>query len=834
MDDKKHESKTSQLADEALKESAAHKTDIIYQAVPRDLSQVDKERLSPWRVRFDVLAEPNVSFGCEIFGDVVFGRGGDSPDLLDLEDYDAVALGVSRRHAQLRMTAGKLFVVDLESTNGTRRNGHSIGVNTPYQVMNGDILSLGALQMAVQIIEQPETEVTALHKKADLADALAQVTKAITSQLELDKVLEHVVDGVMSITSADEALVWLVDEQTNEILLKSYRGIANQNIQKMRLSTESLVGQVIHTGQPIREHREEGGGLIKIKTGYLAEALLLLPITVGNVTFGVLGAVQRRSKRSFSERDEMLLLTIAEFAAVAVQNARLFQATDRELAQRVRQQTAVNTLSSAVNASLDLDVVHDVLIQQLQRYLPAQEIILWLVDEESGGVFPYHKAEKQAEQLIDGTAGQVTRIIREVIQSGEPRISTFDKTRQNGGSDEEETAGEIQTNTMACLPLIVKDRVVGVLSLFNKKHGVFSKDDLARLQGFAHPVATAIQNASLYSELLQERAIVDATVEALPQPVIIVGQRGKLHIANKAANRLLETSMSQLFEGISQGVGKTIEMTIDKNIYLATVEHSPTVGTITVMHDITYLKQLEAARLEFVQALTHDLKSPVSSIKAYTELIALAEKLSEKGQLYLTRIENAAKNVLALINQLLDIALLTEKPEKYHHPCNVTALMGQAIQAVEGNALAKSVTIATKVVGDRYSIRGEPSRLSRSIQNLLDNAIRHAPEDSQILATLIYGDEGITLSIRDDGPGIPPDELPDLFKKYYRGQRSDSRTGHGLGLMIVDTTVRSHGGAVSAANVEGHGAEFTITLPVSLRVKPGLDEALQRPGAERF
>jgi len=822
MDTKNHEPKTSQLADDALRESVTAQADIVYQAVPRDLSQADKERLSPWRVRFDVLSDPNVSFGCEIYGDVIFGRRVDSPDLIDLEEYDAVDLGVSRRHAQLRWTEGKLFIVDLESTNGTRRNGHSIGVNTPYQVMNGDILSFGALQMAVQIIEQPETEVTALHKKADLADALAQVTKAITSQLELEKVLEHVVDGVMAITSADEALVWLVDEQTNELHLKTYRGIENENIQKMRLSTESLVGRVIHTGQPLREHREEGGSLIKIKTGYLAEALLLLPITVGNVTFGVLGAVQRRSKRSFSERDEMLLLTIAEFAAVAVQNARLFQATDRELAQRVKQQSAVNALSSAINASLDLDVVYDVLVQQIHRYLPVQDVILWMAGEENGGIYPYPKAEERAEQLLDGTAGQVTKVIREIIRTGEPRISEFTRTSQDG---ERATAGETQTNSMACIPLIVKDEVVGVLSLFNKEHGAFTKDDLARLQGFAHPVATAIQNAGLYSELLQERAIVDATVEALPQPVIIVGQRGKLHIANKAANRLLETSMSQLFEGISQGVGKTIEMTINNETYLATVEHSPAVGTITVMQDITYLKQLEAARLEFVHALTHDLKSPVSSIKAYTELIALAEKLSEKGQLYLNRIENAATNVLALINQLLDIALLTEKPEKYHHPCDLTVLIGQAIQTVEGNALAKSVNIATKVVGDRYSIRGEPSRLLRSIQNLLDNAVSHAPEGSQVLTTLIYGEEGVTLSVRDDGPGIPPEEVSQLFKKYYRGQRSDSRSGHGLGLMIVDTTIRSHGGAVSAANVEGHGAEFTITLPVSLRVKPGADEA---------
>jgi signal transduction histidine kinase len=831
MNTESSEGHTNRLTGEVLKELGLH-PQIDYQAMPANLPRDKRDARLRWRVRFALVSNPAIAFGYDIFGDVVLGRGNGDPALIDLDRYNAVKFGVSRRHARLHPTPGRLFIFDLNSTNGTRRNGHSIGVNTPYHLMDGDLLALGALQFTVNIVHRPETETGVLHQKADLADVLAQTTKAITSQLELSKVLEQVVEGAMTLTSADETLVWLVDEQTNEIQLKAYRGADEERIRQLHLTADSLVGKVIHSGRAVRESQGQPSDRIKIQTGYLAEALLLLPITLGSVTFGVLGAVQVKTRRHFSQRDEHLLTSIAELAAITVQNTRLFQATDRELARRVQQLAALNELSQTVTSSLDLEVVHDVLVEQIRKYWSLEGVALWLVDAEGHTAKPYTKNGKLASDGGWRISEQVHGAINEVVRSGAPVATDVDDIAPAKGAEsttqsDEKDPGEKQSGsgeppfTAACLPLLVKNEVVGVLALLRRREqGKFSSDDMLRLQAFAHPVATAIQNANLYFEARHERAIVDATANTLPQPLLILDQRGKLIVANEAANRLLEKRMSEVFQGITNSVGKTIEVDIDKGTYLATTEHSEEVGTITVMQDITYMKQLEDARLEFVHALSHDLKSPLNSIRAYSELLNVTEKLSDTGRTYVDGINNAVMNATTLINQLLDIALLTEAPTSYHRPCDLIDTLSKALNAVEGAALAKSIKIRLKVDGKRYRIRGDANRLARSFQNLLDNAIKYGPDDSQVLVTLDYASEMIRISVLDEGPGISAEDIPHLFERFYRGrQRSKGGLGHGLGLVLVDATARAHGGEALVENVEGHGARFTICLPSSLRVK---------------
>jgi signal transduction histidine kinase len=232
------------------------------------------------------------------------------------------------------------------------------------------------------------------------------------------------------------------------------------------------------------------------------------------------------------------------------------------------------------------------------------------------------------------------------------------------------------------------------------------------------------------------------------------------------------------------------------------------------------MKQLEDARLEFVHALSHDLKSPLTSIRAYAELLNVTEKLSETGQTYVEGINSAVLNATTLIDQLLDIALLTEAPTSHHRPCDLIDVLSKAMNAVEGAALAKSIKIRLMVNGKRYRIRGDATRLARSFQNMLDNAIKYAPEGSQVQVTLDYTEDNVRISVLDDGPGVPAEDIPHLFERFYRGkQRMKGALGHGLGLVLVDATARAHGGDALVENVDGHGARFTICLPSSLRVK---------------
>jgi len=184
-------------------------------------------------------------------------------------------------------------------------------------------------------------------------------------------------------TLAGEAAVWLVDEQTGELFLEAQRGIEDERIRRMRLpaTDDSLVGKVVKTGKPIRASREPGGEPIKVKTGYLVESLIYVPLTLGGVTFGVLAAAHREEGKQFTQRDEKILSDIGDFAAIAVQNSRLYQATDRALAVRVKELAALNELMQAVTSSLDLRRVHEVLMEQVRRHWEVEAAALWLVDE---------------------------------------------------------------------------------------------------------------------------------------------------------------------------------------------------------------------------------------------------------------------------------------------------------------------------------------------------------------------------------------------------------------------------------------------------------------------
>jgi histidine kinase len=135
----------------------------------------------------------------------------------------------------------------------------------------------------------------------------------------------------------------------------------------------------------------------------------------------------------------------------------------------------------------------------------------------------------------------------------------------------------------------------------------------------------------------------------------------------------------------------------------------------------------------------------------------------------------------------------------------------------ERDMLENQVTLETSVAEGLEEIWGDSARLEQALQNLMANALRHTPEGGQITLLAEPAGEGVRLIVRDTGPGVPDEHMPRIFDRFYKADasRTDpySKTGSGLGLSIVKAIVERHGGTVSAANLAGGGAEFTITLP---------------------
>lgn len=177
-----------------------------------------------WLIQLEVSGSPEYNLSLTIRNEIILGRG-EGENIIDLTSLDAANLGVSRRHLLLRPTLTNLFIIDLGSTNGSLRNGLPIGLNTPYPVVNGDIITLGRLSLTLTVVKRPSVQTGFLRHQSDLADAQAQIAKAITSQLKLEDVLSQVVSAALWLASAGEASIWLVDEETGEWVLEAQQGM---------------------------------------------------------------------------------------------------------------------------------------------------------------------------------------------------------------------------------------------------------------------------------------------------------------------------------------------------------------------------------------------------------------------------------------------------------------------------------------------------------------------------------------------------------------------------------------------------------------------------------
>lgn len=773
-----------------------------------------------WRISMELLDKPNEGFGLDLNDDVMFGRGEGQPDLVDLNPYDAVEMGVSRTHAVMRPTANKLYLIDLNSTNGTYLNSKKIGKNTPYSITNGDVISFGHLHFTVRVVDRPRGMTDMLSKQVDLATALSTMAKAVTSQLEIREVLNQALDMTMNLTDAGEAVIWLVDEESGDLFMEAQRGIEDEEMLEKRLPMEaSLAGEVISTGKSLRATHEDDAEKIKVVTGYLVESLMYVPMALGGVPFGVLQVAHQQPGRIFDERDESMITAVADFAAIAVQNARVYEATDEALRDRVRELTTLNQLSSMVSSTLSLPEVYNVLRDELGNHWDVEGSELWLLDEERTAFARLSELDD-----TDGPASPVEwhpvgeGLTGRVAATGEPTFTNKLNVHKYF-KRAIDTIKNIEPDSLAAVPLFVSDEVVGVLVLFNKSNGKFDERDVERLSSFATPVGNAIKNATLFATSERERATVRALTGTLEQPIILIDDRGEVAISNEAAEHILESHMGALFDGIRELVGKTGEVILGSTTYITSVQHVKSLGTIILMQDISYVKQLESARTEFIYALSHDLKSPITGIRGYASLLDAAYELDERGKRFIKNITLGTDRILDMIGQLLDIAQLNESPEKYHAPFDLGKAVSNAVTDVTGGALEKGITLDYQVEGEPFEINGDEKRLYRSALNLLDNAVKYSPTETNVTVRLIYADDGVKFLVADQGPGIPEKDIPHVFERFFRVKGTETKLGIGLGLELVAATSRAHDGNVMVRNVEGGGAEFTINLPASLKVE---------------
>lgn len=254
----------------------------------------------------------------------------------------------------------------------------------------------------------------------------------------------------------------------------------------------------------------------------------------------------------------------------------------------------------------------------------------------------------------------------------------------------------------------------------------------------------------------------------------------------------------------------------DGRVLCAQITHIPEVGLVIVLHDITYLKELDRIKTDFVNTVSHDLRSPLTAILGYVELITRAGPVNEQQLEFIHRVQFSVNNITALINDLLDLGRIEAGFDTRNEVVHLPTIILEVVGDLQKRIREKEHQVTLDLSDELPPLIGNPTRLRQMISNLLVNAVKYTPDHGQISVVCHPEDGQIIFEVKDNGPGILPAEQPLVFDKFYRGSNiPHDSTGSGLGLAIVKTIVQSHQGRIWLESTLGQGTTFTIVLPTS-------------------
>ena len=228
---------------------------------------------------------------------------------------------------------------------------------------------------------------------------------------------------------------------------------------------------------------------------------------------------------------------------------------------------------------------------------------------------------------------------------------------------------------------------------------------------------------------------------------------------------------------------------------------------------------------DLVAVVAHELKSPISAVRGYIELVGQAGELSEIQLRYCDRAMAGLERMEELIASLLEMSRLEKAAKLDFADCDLGALMRSAVDLVENIAQKRGVTIHLATDNELRVVSGDKRLLAQVMTNLLTNAIKYNQENGTIWVEVSNQPEFVQVNVSDNGVGIPEEDQPHVFEAFFRaGNSAQTRaSGSGLGLAIVRTVIHKHQGYIWVRSVEGEGSTFSFTIPRKDRRREGDD-----------
>jgi two-component system phosphate regulon sensor histidine kinase PhoR len=366
---------------------------------------------------------------------------------------------------------------------------------------------------------------------------------------------------------------------------------------------------------------------------------------------------------------------------------------------------------------------------------------------------------------------------------------------------------------------------------------VDSNDDLRLLADNFNEMTERVND--LFNEVKRRKEELRSIISSLKEGILVLGINGKIKLCNRAfldefstdANSeedLRKIPYENIFapsEKIARMIkntletknGNTKELSYNNKDYLVSTVFIPARKEVSVtFHNITEMKRLNELKKDFVTNASHELKTPLTSLKGYLETMATDQELNNEQQRYIQIMNRNTLRMINLVDDLLILSELEQKTDLQLEKIDLAEVVEETVSLFNENAQAKDITIENQLVKDYFMIKGDYFKLEQIFINLIDNSIKYS-ESGTIKISATLEDNKVILKIADCGIGIPDDVKDRIFERFFVVNKSRSREsgGTGLGLSIVKHIIQSHQGTIFVEDNQPRGTIFKIILPLA-------------------
>jgi hypothetical protein len=628
-------------------------------------------------------------------------------------------------------------------------------------------------------------------RRVEELSSLMEVAQAVNSSLDLEMVLESIVQMAAKVMNAPAANLMLLDRGGEMLQWSANVGFPRSWVQAVgNLKVgQSLSGLVLSSGGPVTvlEMTEDRRFLYpELAKNYGFHSFLGVPLIFREKPIGGL-YICTTEPHLFSENEIRLLSALANQAALAIENARLFQETEdlaRENLRRYQEVSILNEMGEAMRSTIRLDQILPIILTGVTfgGGLGFNRAILFLVDERRQcleGVLgmgpgshedafhiwnqletkqpsllelsqalswealtqsPFHLFASSFKVPLSPDAGIIART------AIEKKSFNIQDSAQPDPKIHPEYEGRLGTRAFATVPLPAKDRIIGVILVDNLYNGrPITEDDLRFLAALANQAGMGIESARLYSHL-------------------------------EEVNRQLLESHSQIVQ----------------------------------MERLALLGEMSAT-------VAHQIRNPLVSIGGFARRLSHSETENGLSRQYLDIIQREVKRLEEIVKDILSVS---RGIRSKFIPLDLNEVVRECVILYQDRIKGQGISLHTHLSQNLPPIPLDPAHMRQAILNLLDNALEAMPKGGDLGISTFLSPEAVHLEIADTGPGIPPEAAATIFDPFY----TTKVDGTGLGLTLIHRIISSHRGKIEARNLPGGGAAFSIALPLEEKVPQPLND----------